>query len=287
MLAWIGSGTIDFAALARLSTAVRSGEIDPATLPSVGPGPEIAAVLTFAAGAAIGGFFAGRASPHKSYAEPAIAAALVVGSLVLLIYSTPMGEIAVGFTRGHVERIASTLGAVGLIAGLGGAVLGELATFGTGRAGPIRWTGIAILITAGALFAATLFAAIVLLNETAEAALRNYFAWEAEGRRGPLVEVPIGRIVGLGVSAVAVAAVLGGAVSQLAAPKRMVGPAAIAALIVLGGAGAGVIAALPDNQSLPPPIVGGAFAGAAVAAASAFITLAVRRAFGQQPVGSR
>jgi hypothetical protein len=265
--AWIVTGAIDVAALARLAERAAGDSLEPGSLPPAITGGAIAGTLTFAAGAALGGFFAGRASPHRSYLEPALAAALVVGSVAALIHSTPMGKLAVSFVRAEVEVMTSVLVATGLFAGLLGAVLGELSSGDPRSVGPVRRTGIAVLVTAGALLAAVTFAAILLINEAAEMALRNIVA-NQHGREGPLVEVAAGRLIGFAILAAVAASAIGGAVSQLATPGRSVGPPALAAGLILGGLGIAAAAAAPQIDWLGAAALG-LGAGAALLAASA------------------
>jgi hypothetical protein len=267
MAAWIVSGAIDVAALARLAERAAGDSLEPGSLPPAITGAAIAGTLTFAAGAALGGFFAGRASPHRSYLEPALAAALVVGSVAALIHSTPMGKLAVSFVRAEVEVMTSVLVATGLFAGLVGAVLGELASGNPRSAGAWRQTGIAVLITAGALLAAVTFAAILLINEAAEMALRNIVA-NQHGREGPLVEVPAGRLIGFAIVAAVAASAIGGAVTQLATAGRSLGPPAVAAGLVLGGLGIALAALAPQIDWLGAAALA-LGAGAALLAASA------------------
>src|SRR5688572_18226407 len=61
-------------------------------------------------GAAIGGLFAGRASPHRSFVEPALAGALVIGSLVLLVWRSAVGQLAFAFARDAIIREALIAG---------------------------------------------------------------------------------------------------------------------------------------------------------------------------------
>ena len=275
VVAWLGSGAIDLEAMARLADAANRGELRAEDIPALGVRAAIAGALVFAAGAALGGFFAGRASPHRSFIEPAIAAASVVGSFIALIYSTSMGSIAVGLARSTVETMVSVLAATGLLAGLIGATLGELATFGTDRAGPIRQTGVAFLLTAGALMLALLFAAVLLLNDAAEQALRNYFAWQQSGGDTPLVEVPVGRLIGFAILATTAAAAIGGAVSQMAARRRAAAASGIGAGLVIGGIGIAVAPLFPKLGWLPMAALGGGVVAGLLASATAALVWSV------------
>jgi hypothetical protein len=275
--AWLASGTIDLAALGRMAEAANRGELTGADLPELGRAAAIAGILAFAAGAALGGFFAGRASPHRSFIEPAIAAALVVGAFVALIYSTPMGSIAVGLIRSRVEMIASILAATGLCAGLIGAVLGELADFGTERVGVVRQSGVGFLLTTGALFSAALFAAVLVINDAAEEALRNYFAWQQSGGDRPLVEIPVGRLVAFAILATTAAAAIGGAVNQLAARSRAVAASGIGAGLAIGAVALSVAPLFPRLEWLSMASFGGAVVLGLLASASAALVCAARR----------
>lgn len=275
--AWLASGTIDLEALGRMAEQANRGELGPGDLPQLGRAAGIAGILAFAAGAALGGFFAGRASPHRSYIEPAIAAGLVVGSFVALIYSTPMGAIAVGLIRDRVEMIVSILAATGLLAGLIGAILGELADFATERVGLVRQAGVGFLLTTGALFSATLVAAILLINDAAEAALRNYFAWQQSGGSAPLVELPVGRLIAFTILANTAAAAIGGAVNQLAARSRAVAASGIGAGVAVGAVALSVAPLFPRLEWLPMAAFGGAVIAGLLASAMAALVCAVRR----------
>src|SRR5512134_3965137 len=59
----------------------------------------------FGGGALVGGFFAGRASPHYSAAESGLAGLLLVGSVVLFVLATPLGRLLgmVGESEGALQ----------------------------------------------------------------------------------------------------------------------------------------------------------------------------------------
>lgn len=270
--AWIGSGAIDLASLGRLAEAANRGELSPDDIPAIGMRAAIAGALVFAAGAALGGFFAGRASEHRSLIEPAIAAAGVVGAFIALVYSTSMGSIAVGLARSRIETMAAVLAATGLLAGLIGAALGELATFGTERVGVVRQSGVGFLLTVGALMSTALIAAVLLLNDAAEEALRNYFAWQQSGGDEPLIELPTGRLIGFAILATTAAAAIGGAVNQLAARRRAVLASGIGAALVIAGIGVAAAPLFPRLGWLPMAALGaGAIAGLLAAATAALV----------------
>ncbi len=105
----------------------------------------------FFLGALVGGLFAGRASRHKAVAEPAVAALLVVGTLIA-VFTVGLGR---DFSWTADEGLLPIPVQLGLIAGLGGLV-GGLIGRRSRTAGSVdsafRWWGIATLINLGATF---------------------------------------------------------------------------------------------------------------------------------------
>ena len=233
-LAWYSAGTLDPAAITKLIAIAENGLEPGQDIPISFGNVELAMALTYATGTAFGSFFAGRASPHRSLIEPAIAAALVVGSFVLVIYLTPMGKLFISLTQGHLERLVSILAGAGIVAALLGAILGELASFKTGAAGFIRQTGLALVIATGALWSSLIIFGLVFANEVAKQALHNL----GNPNTNAIVEVSLTRVATFcGVAAVCAAAA-SGFVTQLAARRRAVAPAALAAFAVFAGGGA-------------------------------------------------
>ena len=113
----------------------------------------------FFLGALVGGVFAGRASRHKAVVEPALAALLVVGTMIA-IFTVGLGR---SFSWASDEGLLPVPLQLGLLAGLGGLVGGLIGRRSrtTGRIdSPMRWWGIAILINLGATFMLVSFAAV-------------------------------------------------------------------------------------------------------------------------------
>jgi hypothetical protein len=192
---------------------------------------ELAAYVAFGAGAAIGGFAAGRASPHRSFLEPAIAGALVVLVILAFIQATPLGKLALALFPDTVTAVSLRLGGIGFAAGLVGAIAGEAITRGPPPAGALRWVWTSTLVTAGALLVASTAAGVILINEAAEQAIAQFFRGEL-GRR-PLIEVErIAFIIAISTGA---AAFVGGAITQMAAPRRLLLAAASGACLSVGG----------------------------------------------------
>ena len=192
---------------------------------------ELAAYGAFALGAAIGGFTAGRASPHRSFLEPAIAAVLVVVVILAFARATPVGKLAIAMFPDAVTAVSLRLGGIGFAAGLVGALAGELITRGPPPAGAIRWIWTSTLVTAGALIVASTAAGVILLNEAAERAIEQFFRGEL-GQR-PLIEE--GRVAITIALSTAAASFLGGMVTQMAAPRRLLLAAASGAFLSVGG----------------------------------------------------
>ncbi|HEU5061286.1 MAG TPA: hypothetical protein VFU21_32395 [Kofleriaceae bacterium] len=236
----------------------------------------------FFVGAALGGVLSGRASPHRSYLEPALAAALVVASLMAFVYATPMGRLGVAMARSEanvdVWRHAAIAGGLGFAGGFFGAVIGEATQPRSPGLLPLRWLLLAIFIGAGALFAATTAAVIALANDAAKAALAQMWTGGIDPSK-PLVTED--RVIVLAAAAAATTAVLSGVVTQLGAPKRMLLPAFGGTFLVMSGALLAVAAAGKRlGQFVGPALAFGALAGA-VAMVGALVTYAIRRGGGR------
>lgn len=229
-------------------------------------------------GAGLGGFLAGRASPHRSYLEPALAAAVVVASMVAFIYSTPLGRLLVESHRDEVVRAALQLGGVGSAGGLLGALLGEATQRTRHGDSALGWTIHATVIAAGALFAASTAAGLVLLNEAAQRAILH--SWTGGARAGqPLLSED--RVTVAVAVAGAVASFVTGLVTQMGAPRRALLPAAFGAGVVIAGAVMAIgFAAERAHELIAPAALFGAIA-AALSLAGALVSFLVRRAAGR------
>lgn len=241
-----------------------------------------AGYAAFFVGAALGGFLSGRASPHRSYLEPALAATLVVGSLMAFIYATPMGRLGVAMARSEVNvdvwRHAAIAGGLGFGGGFFGAILGEATQPKAPGLLPLRWFVLAIFIAAGALFAATTAAVILLANDAARAALGQMWTGGVDPSK-PLVTED--RVVLVAAAAAATASLLGGIITQLGAPRRMLLPAAGGTFVVMSGALLAVAAAAHRlKQLIGTALAFGALAGA-VAMVGAFAVYLLARARGR------
>jgi hypothetical protein len=228
-------------------------------------------------GAALGGFLAGRASPHRSYVEPVLAALLVVGSVIAFVYATPVGRIMVEQNRDQIARVALQLGGVGAVGGLLGALVGEATQPAAHGVHAFGWVIRAIVIAAGALFAAGTAAGLVLLSDAAQAAMVQ--SWTGARAGQPLVSED--QVAVAAATAGGLAAFLAGLVTQMGAPRRALLPAAIGAALVVGGAVLALGWAAGRLVDLIAPAAFFAAAAAAVALVGALLAFLVGRATGR------
>lgn len=225
---------------------------------------------TFGIGAFVGGFFAGRASPHKSVAEPAIGGALMVLSIVAFFAATPLGQVLYDTARDAALREALILGGIALAGGLAGAVVGEKSSAGGPRSGGLRWLGLSTLITTGAMFAALTATAALLIHQAASDAAQ------------PSLDSASGTTTAF-VVALAIASFLGGMVTQMAAPARVLLASGGGAFVAIGAVGLlGIATAGGDAKGS-----GEAGVGIAIVAAAAFLIGLIGAAIGWMAVRSR
>jgi hypothetical protein len=156
----------------------------------------------FSLGSLIGGFFTGRASPHKSIVEPALGAIAMVVTLALFFFVTPIGQFLFDFGKSAIIRDTIIIGALSLAGGIGGAFLGEYTTKNNERAGgPFSWLAYSTLISMGAILASFFLLTIMLVR----------------GDVTSFAQLKYSALGALGLSSVA-----GAVVTQIAAPRRMV-----------------------------------------------------------------
>jgi hypothetical protein len=205
-----------------------------------------ASYVAFGLGAVVGGFFAGRASPHYSVIESTLAGLLVVGSIVLLFVATPLASLlAMGAAGGALVHVLI----IGVIAGLGAFAGGYLGELSSKTAQPertsTRWIGIGVLVNLGCLWTSLIVFAALLLRDA--------------GAGGTLtLDAAASSLLG----ALALAAFAGGLFTQIIAPARIIigcaGGTLLAffGLILMSAAGSGSI-----DRLLLPAAVAGALAG--------------------------
>ena len=160
--------------------------------------------VVFGVGGMLGGFFTGRASPHRSFIEPAIGGVLMVLTLFLIFFVTPIGRLVFSLAEDSVTRTGIILAVLSLAAGVGGAFLGELST---GDKPPSRnfaiWMWYSTLITQGALF--SLFVLFIVATLSGEVqSLREFKENIGIALAGAFIIGPV----------------VGGLVTQASAPKR-------------------------------------------------------------------
>ncbi len=237
--------------------------------------PRTAAYLSCSLGGAIGGLFAGRASPHFSVLEPAIAGGLVIGSIFALIKWTAIGPLAFAFAEEAIVRETLIMGGLAFGGGLLGAYLGELSSGRAPSSSSLRWLGMAVFITVGALLVMTILTCMLVIDQT----LRDPELMSKLHSHSPLVNedeavmAAILMLVGAGF--------LGGLVTQLAAPVRMLIVSTIGVFTAVAGTLIGILAlteTLTSDPAVGSLIIGG---GCAVAGfVGALIGWLIRRLIG-------
>ena len=166
-------------------------------------------------GGLVGGFFAGRVSRRFSVMLPAIAGALVIGSVFLLIKYTAIGPIVFAFAEPRLVRESLILGGLSAAGGLTGAIVGRMTVSDGPPAGTLRWLAPGAFLTYGALLATTIATHILLLDHSLRDPdlMRRMFEGGALVAEEDLSTAFLVAVVGAGF--------IGGLVTQLAAGRRM------------------------------------------------------------------
>ena len=124
---------------------------------------EVIVYALLAAGAFVGGFVAARASRGSTILEPALGAIAVVGTIVGLAATTPIGKLIWGAAQDQtVKFIAAVAGAGG-----GGALVGAFLSeklLGEATPSSIPWVLYTGLSTFGACLLATLFGSVIFVT---------------------------------------------------------------------------------------------------------------------------
>src|SRR5688500_975277 len=121
-----------------------------ATLALLGVASELASQAVLFVGALIGGVVAGRASPHKAVAEPAIGGLLVVATLVG-VFVTELPWAASWGADGAIP-VALRMALISGLGGLVGGLIGRRSRRGLLRHSALRWWGVSVLIHLGTTF---------------------------------------------------------------------------------------------------------------------------------------
>jgi len=155
----------------------------------------------FAVGSLIGGFFTGRASPHKSIVEPALGALAMVATLAAFFLVTPIGQFIFSMSKAALIRNVSVIGVLSFGGGIGGAILGEMLSSDEHGSGPFSWLVYSTLISMGAIIAS--FFILVILMMRGEVSSYGDL-------KGPIL------------GALGISSIVGSAITQMSAPRRMV-----------------------------------------------------------------
>lgn len=154
----------------------------------------------FFLGAFAGGFFAGRASPGKTIAEPGLAGVL----LSLTVFGLPLlvpGAFELGPFAGDVTVTALKMAFVTGLGGFVGGLLGERTSTGEPSQSGWRWWGIATLINLGMTYFLLGMFAVLLLRSTSD--------------------LGDGDMAAIGLAAFALGTLGSGFVAQAVAPRSM------------------------------------------------------------------
>jgi hypothetical protein len=192
----------------------------------------------FFGGAFTGGFFAGRASPGKTIAEPGLAGVLLILTVFGVTFLVP-GARDFSFASADDPMLAALK--LGFVTGLGGFIgglVGERTSSGEPSQSGWRWWGIACLINVGLTY--------LLLGLFAILALRS---GDASGDNVPL----------LAIAAFALGSLGSGFVTQAIAPRAMrgacgAGPVGLMGFVLVVN---GVTGDLTTDMFLGAVIIGG------------------------------
>jgi hypothetical protein len=121
-------------------------------------------------------------------------------------------------------REAGFLAGIGFVGGLGGAIIGEITAPQPPATGALRWMGLTVLITAGALMASLVVSHVLMVDR----------ALRAGGVVG-VAQLTEDDMVRALVVALAAGAFVGGLVTQAAAPCRHLFAIGIAVLLAYAG----------------------------------------------------
>jgi hypothetical protein len=202
--------------------------------------------LVIASGALVGGFIAGRSSPHKRINEPAVAAVMVILLGIAALTTTGFGDALWDRPSDVVLERTLILAGIALVAATAGAFIGGATRNGPPSAHPVWWAVVSMLVTAGAMGSSVFLTFIV-------------FGEQLAGGGTAVV------LVGFFVSALG-----SGYVTQWAAPERV--PLAVCAgvftLFFAGGALATFLDHMGDNGIRFEVIGGTAVCGVVLASIS-------------------
>jgi hypothetical protein len=176
-------------------------------------GGEPAFYGALAAGGAVGGFVAARASRGTTITEPAIGGVLVIATMVGVFVGTDVGEILWHVAAGEITRMVAIAGGSAAAGAIGGACVSEK-VFGAHSQSSLAWLLHVSFAVLGACFAAF----VVLLG----AMMR--------GQAGD-----DGATAGMYFGAMGVGALLSGIAAGASAPKRILGVSFLGSIVGVMG----------------------------------------------------
>jgi hypothetical protein len=119
---------------------------------------------TFAAGAFVGGFVAGRASRGSTILEPGLGALLLIGTIIGLVAITPPGRMVWAVASQQIGKFAGMVGGASAVGALLGAFLSEK-LMGEATRSSLPWILYTALATCGACFVAWISAIGLMLRD--------------------------------------------------------------------------------------------------------------------------
>jgi hypothetical protein len=128
---------------------------------------EVVGYLFLAAGAAVGGFIAARASRGSTILEPAIGAVAVIATIVGLAAGTGLGQLIWAVAQDQTIKFIALVGGTCAAGALVGAFVSEK-VFGEATTSSLPWLIYTALSTFGACLLATLIAAGLFFQGRAE-----------------------------------------------------------------------------------------------------------------------
>ena len=176
---------------------------------------EVAVYGALAAGGAVGGFLAARASRGSTITEPAIGGVLVVATMVGIFVGTDIGELIWHVAQDQITKIVAIAGGAAVAGAIAGALVSEK-LFGAHSQNSLAW----LVYVAVAVLGASYVAIIVLMG----AMLRGQASREDDATSA-----------GIYFTAMGVGALLSGLAAGASAPRRILLVSLIASVIGVMG----------------------------------------------------
>ena len=186
------------------------------------------ALTVLGLGAFFPGLFSARMSPGKQYFPAFFSSVLGAGTVMLLLWVTPLGKVAPSLSEFDSLMTAKWVGGVVIGSFLVGNVIGEFG-FLKSQGTSMGWLLSTTWLSMGTLFLSSILVASVLVNPETERAFRS--AWMHSASLSDVLGHD--RLVFASALSLVGMAFLSGVVTQTAAPRRMLTVSSLGAPIVL------------------------------------------------------